>query len=131
MKKISSKSAGRVQSVALKMIVDREREILSFKSEEYHSIHALFKKSNKEFEATLQKIDGKKAELKTNDECKKLISSLDTEFLISKMSDKRKAELNLTPVYEDGTKGSPMYSSTTVTSGGVVSLKADVVTKAV
>lgn len=40
--KTSGKSAGRVQSVALKLIVDREREIQSFVPEEYYSITAKF-----------------------------------------------------------------------------------------
>ena len=42
--KIRSKSAGRVQSVALKLIVERENEIKAFKSEEYWSVHANLKK---------------------------------------------------------------------------------------
>ena len=62
--KTGGKSAGRVQSVALKLIVDREREIESFKAEEYWSITALFD----DLEADLDTIDGKKADLKTEEE---------------------------------------------------------------
>ena len=47
--KIRSKSAGRVQSVALKLIVERENEIKAFKSEEYWSVHANLKKRDTEF----------------------------------------------------------------------------------
>lgn len=47
--KTGGKSAGRVQSVALKLIVDREREINAFKKEEYWTIDAIFK----DFEASL------------------------------------------------------------------------------
>ena len=43
--KIGSKSAGRVQSVALKLVVDREKEIQAFKSEEYWDIYALLLKN--------------------------------------------------------------------------------------
>lgn len=55
-------SAGRVQSVALKLIVDREREIEAFKAEEYWSIEAHLKSTqNLEFNAELTKIAGQKA----------------------------------------------------------------------
>jgi DNA topoisomerase-1 len=54
-------SAGRVQSVAVKIIVDRELEIRAFKPEEYWSLIALLNTDNKEMvEATLKKRDGKK-----------------------------------------------------------------------
>ena len=62
-RRINSKSAGRVQSVALKLIVDREKEIEAFKSEEYWTVDATLKKSRSEFTASLTKIDGKKAEI--------------------------------------------------------------------
>ena len=62
--KIRSKSAGRVQSVALKLIVERENEIKAFKSEEYWSVHANLKKGTQSFEATLSKVDGKKTKTK-------------------------------------------------------------------
>ena len=61
--KIRSKSAGRVQSVALKLIVEREKEIKAFVPEEYWTLDAKFKEDNKEFSAALAKIQGKKAEL--------------------------------------------------------------------
>ncbi len=57
-------SAGRVQSVAVRLVVDREREIQAFKAEEYWSIEALCDAHKKPlFTAKLSKIDGKKAEL--------------------------------------------------------------------
>ena len=52
-------SAGRVQSAALKIVVDREREILNFKPVEFHSIDAVFKK---DLEAELVEFRGKKME---------------------------------------------------------------------
>ena len=63
--KIKSKSAGRVQSVALRLIVERENEIRAFKSEEYWTLAANIEKNGKQFSASLNKVDGKKAELKT------------------------------------------------------------------
>ncbi|MCT4592635.1 MAG: type I DNA topoisomerase [Candidatus Gracilibacteria bacterium] len=53
-------SAGRVQSVAVKLIVDREREIQAFNAEEYWTIDGLFNKDKINFKAQFQKIDGKK-----------------------------------------------------------------------
>ncbi len=56
-----SKSAGRVQSVALRLICDREKEIETFKAQEYWTIQALLETSNKEqFKASLNYVDGKK-----------------------------------------------------------------------
>ena len=66
--KIKSKSAGRVQSVALRLIVERENEIRAFKSEEYWTLAANIEKDGKMFSASLNKIDGKKADLKTQEE---------------------------------------------------------------
>ena len=61
--KIKSRSAGRVQSVALKLIVEREDEIKAFIPQEYWTITAKFEEDKTPFEATLSKIDGKKAEV--------------------------------------------------------------------
>ena len=55
-------SAGRVQSVALRFIVEREREIEKFKSEEYWAIGARLKKGKDEFDASLVEQNGKKIE---------------------------------------------------------------------
>ena len=58
-------SAGRVQSVALRMICEREDEIEAFVPQEYWSIHTIMNKGDEgEFEAELSKIKGKKAEIK-------------------------------------------------------------------
>src|SRR3954454_22623879 len=58
-------SAGRVQTVALRLIVEREREIRAFKPQEYWTIEALCASGGQTFEASLHKIDGHKPELKT------------------------------------------------------------------
>src|SRR3989344_481220 len=57
-------SAGRVQSVAVRLIVEREREIEKFKPEEYWTVSGIFSQKNtgNEFEANLSKVDGKALE---------------------------------------------------------------------
>ncbi|MBH1944004.1 type I DNA topoisomerase [Erythrobacter sp. YJ-T3-07] len=60
-----AKSAGRVQSVALRIIVDREREIEAFKAEEYWSIIANFEQDGTPFTARLVTLDGKKLDKMT------------------------------------------------------------------
>jgi DNA topoisomerase-1 len=57
-----AKSAGRVQSVALRLIVDREREIDVFRPQEYWSISATFEKDGQSFVGRLVQLDGKKIE---------------------------------------------------------------------
>src|SRR5438105_1188992 len=56
-------SAGRVQTVALRLIVEREREIRAFKPTEYWTVEALLEKNGVPFTAKLHHIDGKKAEI--------------------------------------------------------------------
>ena len=56
-------SAGRVQTVALRLIVEREREIRAFKPVEYWTVEALLEKAGQRFTAKLHQIDGKKAEI--------------------------------------------------------------------
>ena len=56
-------SAGRVQTVALRLIVERERDIKAFKPQEYWSIRARLEKDSQSFEARLHEIDEKKVEL--------------------------------------------------------------------
>ncbi|MBD9052660.1 MAG: type I DNA topoisomerase, partial [Holdemanella biformis] len=88
--KIQSKSAGRVQSVALKLIVDRENEIKAFKQEEYWTIHAKCKKQNKAFEADLVKVEGKKPKIKNEEEAKALLERCNGEYVVSSISKKQK-----------------------------------------
>jgi len=81
--KIKSKSAGRVQSVALKMIVDREDEIKAFIPQEYWTIHAFFDIENIELEATFNKYNGKKIEIDNEELANKIISESENPFTIS------------------------------------------------
>jgi len=93
MNKIKSKSAGRVQSVALKLIVDKEREREAFITEEYWTVDALFDG----FKTELSKINGKKAELKTKEETDNLINSLTQEFMLEKVTRKEKSKSSKLP----------------------------------
>lgn len=73
-------SAGRVQSVAVRLIVDREREIEAFKPEEYWSIEALFevpdRKQDNKFIASLFKINDKKLSIKNEEESKQHVEAI-------------------------------------------------------
>ncbi|MYL48707.1 type I DNA topoisomerase [Halobacillus litoralis] len=61
-------SAGRVQSVAVKIIIDRENEIKKFQPEEYWTIEADFLKDKETFEGSFYGVEGKKKDLKTQDD---------------------------------------------------------------
>ena len=75
--KIKSRSAGRVQSVVLRSIVDREHEISSFVPKEYWSITSTFKTMNKEvFTADLQKYNNANIEINSKENVDKIIASL-------------------------------------------------------
>ena len=86
-------SAGRVQSVALRMICEREEEIEAFVPQEYWSIHANLDKDGKTFEAELSKIKGKAVEktVKNKDEAQKIVdflTSYPSEFDVTKVTKK-------------------------------------------
>jgi DNA topoisomerase-1 len=84
--KTSGKSAGRVQSVALKLIVDREREILAFIPKEYWTIEADFK----DFKANLETYKEKTIEIPNEEEADKILDSLTNTFTIKKVEEKEK-----------------------------------------
>ena len=69
-------SAGRVQTVALRLIVEREREIRAFKPQEYWTIEALLEKDGQQFTAKLHQIDGKKAEISNQVEAQRILDNL-------------------------------------------------------
>jgi DNA topoisomerase I len=69
-------SAGRVQSVALRMIIDREKEIAAFEPEEYWTIGAEFLKGKNAFEASFYGIGKEKTELKSEDDVKDILKQL-------------------------------------------------------
>jgi DNA topoisomerase-1 len=70
-------SAGRVQTVALRLIVEREREIKAFRPTEYWTIEALLEKAEQRFTAKLHQIDGKKAEIHNQAEAERILSDLE------------------------------------------------------
>jgi len=69
-------SAGRVQTVALRLIVEREREIRAFKPVEYWTIEALLEKNQQQFTAKLHHIDGKKAEIPNQADAQRILDDL-------------------------------------------------------
>ncbi|WP_317950330.1 type I DNA topoisomerase, partial [Rossellomorea marisflavi] len=84
-------SAGRVQSVAVRLIIDRENEIKEFTPEEYWSIDAQFKKGKDIFSAAFYGIDGKKVELKNEDEVKEVLSQMKGKsFSVDKVTKKER-----------------------------------------
>lgn len=84
-------SAGRVQSVALKLIIDRENEIKAFKPEEYWTIDGSFKKGTRKFNATFYGLDGKKFKLSNNEDVKTVLKRIKTdEFLVEKVEKKER-----------------------------------------
>ena len=91
--KTGGKSAGRVQSVALKLIVDREREIEAFVPEDYYEIEAMFQ----DFSAKLDSFGDNKLEIKTEEEAKSILDKLSNTFKIEKVDKKEKAKKSKAP----------------------------------
>ena len=85
--KTGGKSAGRVQSVALKLIVDREREIEAFVSEEYWTIDALFK----DFKSSLFKYKDEEIKPVNEEEADKILNALGKDFTVESVEEKEKA----------------------------------------
>ena len=96
--KTGGKSAGRVQSVALKLIVDRERKILDFIPEEYWTITAKFSS----FDANLEKYKNKKIEIKSEEEADSILSKLSSTFHIEDVENKE-TKRNSKPVFKTTT----------------------------
>ena len=84
--KIGAKSAGRVQSVALKLIVDREREIDAFKAEEYWTITAKFK----DFDSNLSKYKNDDIKLNNEEEASEVLNNLADEYKVENIEKKEK-----------------------------------------
>lgn len=91
--KTDGTSAGRVQSVALKLIVDKEREIKAFIPEEYWTITANFK----EFEADLFGYKHKKIEIKNELEANEILNKLANVFEIESVDKKEKQKASKAP----------------------------------
>lgn len=94
--KIRSKSAGRVQSVALELIVEKENEINKFKPEEYWNLSIEVKKQKQIFEAKLTKYNGKKAKVKNIEEANEIVESCNQAYVVNAVEKKvRKKEAKL------------------------------------
>ena len=91
--KTGGKSAGRVQSVALKLIVDRENEINNFIKEEYWDITGVFN----EFEANLEKYKDEKVEIHNEAEADEILSKLSNVFKIEDVFKKEKNKQSKPP----------------------------------
>ena len=91
--KTGGKSAGRVQSVALKLIVDREREIEKFIPVEYWTIDAIFDN----LESSLEKYNNKKIEIKNEEEVDKILSELGKTFTVQNIESKEKTKKGVMP----------------------------------
>ncbi|MFW3652930.1 type I DNA topoisomerase [Vagococcus fluvialis] len=84
-------SAGRVQSIALKMIVDREEEIRNFEPEEYWSITGDFVKGKTKFKANFYGVDGKKLKLNNAEDVKAVTEKLTSrDYDITKVTKKER-----------------------------------------
>lgn len=92
-------SAGRVQSVAVRLVVDREREIKAFKPVEYWSITATIEgKEPPQFDAKLFQISSEKAEIKNESEAKNILKDLDGKsFVVGKIEIKNKKRFPAPP----------------------------------
>src|SRR6478735_608057 len=92
-------SAGRVQSIAVRLIIDREKEIAKFIPEEYWTVKATFQKGNDQFEGQLIEYQGKKVELSNENDVTNIVKQLDgNEFSISKVT-KRERKRNAAPSF--------------------------------
>ncbi|WP_129044909.1 type I DNA topoisomerase [Companilactobacillus metriopterae] len=92
-------SAGRVQSVALRLVIDRENEIKKFVPEEYWTIESTFKKGKSKFTANFYGLDGKKLNLNDNDGVQEVLGRVDkkSKFNIDKVTKKERKRTPAAP----------------------------------
>lgn len=91
-------SAGRVQSVALRMIIEREKEIKAFIPEEYWSINGKFHVDKETFEAAFYGLDGKKKPLKTENDVKAVLAKLTSKnFTVQNVQKKERLRYPVVP----------------------------------
>lgn len=92
-------SAGRVQSVVVRLICDRENEINSFTPEEYWSLTAKLAKGKESFDAELSKISGKKAELKNEQQVQEIIRKIQQQPFLVESIKKKEQRKNPAPPF--------------------------------
>lgn len=91
-------SAGRVQSVALRLICERDKEVEAFIPEEYWSLDAEFVKGKKSFTGSLVKYQNNKPEIRNEDQAKEIIEYLkDGEFRVADIREREKTSRPLAP----------------------------------
>ena len=96
-------SAGRVQTVALRLICEREDEVLAFTPEEYWSIVALLEKDGQEFEAKLHKIEGKAFTLSNEEGAKEVLKDVEgNPFIVTEVK-RRERRKNPFPPFTTST----------------------------
>ncbi|MGG3572082.1 type I DNA topoisomerase [Bacillus gobiensis] len=84
-------SAGRVQSVALRLVIDREKEINNFKPEEYWTIEGSFLKGKETFEAGFYGENGKKVKLSSEEDVKKILAKINgKQFQVENVTKKER-----------------------------------------
>src|SRR5919106_4550677 len=84
-------SAGRVQTVALRLIVEREREIRAFVAQEYWTIEALCEGKGQTFEASLVKVDGHKPQLHNEADARAVVDAVrNLPFVVTKVEQRRR-----------------------------------------
>ena len=84
-------SAGRVQTVALRLIVEREREIRAFTPQEYWTIEALCEGKGQTFEASLVKVDGHKPQLHNEADARAVVDAVRNQpFIVTKVEQRRR-----------------------------------------
>ena len=96
-RKIGSKSAGRVQSVVLKLICDREKEINNFVPEEFWEIFLSFTKKNKKIKAKLVSYNNEKIKLTNAEETQQVLDSLTNRFIVSDVIKKEREKFAKPP----------------------------------
>ena len=85
-------SAGRVQSIALNLIIKRENEIKNFIPDEYWTVDAQFKKGRSKFKAELYGVNNKKVKLANNNDVQKILNQIDSQkpFNVQKVDKKER-----------------------------------------
>jgi DNA topoisomerase I len=92
-------SAGRVQSVALRLIIDREKEIKQFQPEEYWTIQAEFVKGNETFTASFYGVDGEKMDLKKEADVSSVLERINGNDFTVKTVMKKERKRNPVPPF--------------------------------
>lgn len=91
-------SAGRVQTVALRLLVEREQEIRAFEPQEYWSIEAQLEAEQKQFTAKLHKVEGKKPSLHSEQDARNVVSEVEGKpFVVTSVEKKQRRKRPAAP----------------------------------